>query len=68
VVADVFGLDPGSVTIQTSHDNVDKWDSLNMINLMIALEAEFGISIDIEKVSEMLSVERIVDIIGEIVS
>ena len=39
-----------------------------MINLMIALEAEFGVSIDIEKVSELLSVEHIVDIIGEIAS
>ena len=68
VVADVFGLEANSVTMQTSHDNVDNWDSLNMINLMIALEAEFGISIDIDKVSEMLSVELIVDILAEIVT
>lgn len=68
VVADVFGLEANSVTMQTSHDNVDNWDSLNMINLMIALEAEFGISIDIDKVSEMLSVELIVEILAEIVT
>jgi acyl carrier protein len=59
IVADVFGLDPQSVTGATSVDNVQGWDSLQHLNLIIALEAEFRVSFTPEEIAELTSVEII---------
>jgi acyl carrier protein len=59
VVARVFGLDPEDVTPMTSIDTVEGWDSLRHLNLVIALESEFGVSFTPEEIPELLSVEII---------
>jgi acyl carrier protein len=42
VIADLFGLDPGAVGPDTSPDTIEAWDSLQHLNLVLALEEEFG--------------------------
>jgi acyl carrier protein len=42
-------------------DHVEAWDSISHMGLIIALEQEFGISIDDEKLGELLSAESIID-------
>ena len=42
-----------------SQKNCDKWDSLNHLNLIIALEQRFDISIEPEEIIEMTSLDRI---------
>jgi acyl carrier protein len=59
VVAHVFGLDPDAVTPATSIDTVEGWDSLRHLNLVIALEAEFGVSFTPEEIPDLLSIEII---------
>jgi acyl carrier protein len=59
LVADVFGLDPRAVTEGTSVDTVDRWDSLQHLNLVIALESEFGVTFTPEEIPELVSVEII---------
>jgi acyl carrier protein len=56
VVSKVFGIPADQVTNDTSPDNVKLWDSLQHLNLVMALEAEFGISLSPEEAMEMLSV------------
>lgn len=63
VVADVFGLDPGEVTLATSHETVEGWDSLNMLNILMAIEGEFGVTIAPEEAAEFVSVQRIVAVL-----
>jgi acyl carrier protein len=59
LVADVFDLDAAAVTAATSVDTVPGWDSLKHLNLVIALESEFGVSFAPEEIPELLSVEII---------
>jgi acyl carrier protein len=63
IVAEVFGLPPQEVSIKTSHDDVENWDSLNILNLLMAVESEFGVSISPEEAAEFLSVESIVAVL-----
>lgn len=65
LVSDVFGLDPESVTLKTSHDTVEKWDSLNIVHLVMAVEAEFNVSISPDDAVDFLSVELICAILAE---
>jgi acyl carrier protein len=63
VVADVFGLPVGDVTLATSHQAVEGWDSLNMLNILMAIEGEFGVTIAPEEAAEFVSVARIVAVL-----
>ena len=45
VLADVFDVDAGIVDETTSVDTVEKWDSLNHMIFIVALEAEFNVTL-----------------------
>jgi acyl carrier protein len=63
VMADILDLDPGSIDESTSQDNTSTWDSLSQINLMVALEQEFGITFDPAEAESMLSFTDILEIL-----
>jgi acyl carrier protein len=60
IVSQVFDVPPDQVSLKTSQDTCDSWDSANIINLMIALESEFGVSFTPEEGAGLLSVELVV--------
>jgi len=59
VVSDVLGVAVKDINDETSPDNVEQWDSLSHINLVIAIEAEFAVSLTPEDTIDMLSVKLI---------
>ena len=65
VVSDVLGVPIEKVNDDSSPDTIQSWDSLSHINLILALEAEFTISLSPDDVLEMLSVSLIRTIIAE---
>ena len=65
VISDVFGVLVGQLTEETSPDTIPNWDSLTHINLLLALEAEFQVSLSPEDAMEMLSVRLIRMILTE---
>ena len=50
---------------KTSPDSNEKWDSLMHINLVAAIEEEFGVQISPEEQFDMMSVELVEDIVAE---
>ena len=63
VFRDVF--DDPSITVDdsTTSDDVDGWDSLEHINLIAAVEQEFGVKFNMGQVVSMKNVGEMVDII-----
>lgn len=55
VLADVFGVDPARIDDDASVDTIEKWDSLNHLKLVLALEDQFKVSLNEEQVVEMLN-------------
>lgn len=62
---DLFSAAPGSLTLDSSPDTVEGWDSLQHLNLVLSLEQEFGISFKEEQIVELLSVGLIVETVAE---
>lgn len=62
IISVVFNVELESVLDGASPDNIDNWDSLGHLNLIIALEEEFNISIPDEEVGNLVSV-RLIEII-----
>lgn len=42
-----------------SQSNCEEWDSMNQLNLVVELEAEFGISLEPDEMAEMVDCESI---------
>jgi acyl carrier protein len=65
MVADIFGVPVEQVLPQSSPDTIETWDSINHLNLVLALEQEFGIQFTPEEIEQLLSVELIVALVAE---
>jgi len=59
IMADLFDINSKKINKSTSMDNVDSWDSLKHINLILELEQEFKISLDTKEIESMLSFDVI---------
>jgi len=62
VLINIFQVSPDKISTETTSDNVENWDSMNHINMILALEQEFGISYDEEQAVSMLSVGEIIEV------
>ncbi len=63
VFRDVFDDDSITVTETTTADDIEEWDSLEHINLLAAVEQEFGIKFNMGQVVSMKNVGEMADII-----
>ena len=54
-------LDEGEIGADSTAEEIENWDSLGHIAVCMALEARYGISIPMDKVSELQSVKAIVE-------
>tara|TARA_B100001146_G_C15819346_1_gene280214 strand:+ start:304 stop:534 length:231 start_codon:yes stop_codon:yes gene_type:complete len=63
VMSDIFNIDIGSINNDSSPDNIETWDSLKHMNLIIALEEEFNIELHDDDIVEMLNYNLIIRII-----
>lgn len=62
IFADVFKF-KGAVTSQTSRSDVPKWDSLQHVALIAAIEQNFGVSLSMDEMMEIRSVQDISNIL-----
>jgi acyl carrier protein len=58
-----YVFEDDSINTSISQENYPNWDSLKQLNLMIELEAEFGISIEPEDQSKMKTFEDVVKVV-----
>ena len=63
IVADIFLVEMAQVTERSSPETLENWDSLQHLNLVVALEGSFGLSLSPEEIAAMTSVADIVKII-----
>ena len=65
VFQDVFDDDTIHVNVETTADDIEEWDSLEHINLVVAVEKKFGVKFTMGEVTGMKNVGEMVDIILE---
>ena len=61
LMAATWDVAPETITSETAQPDLPCWDSLGHINLMLALEEEFGLSLEVDDMLEMTSVPAILD-------
>ena len=63
VFRDIFDDESIVVTAETTSNDIEDWDSLEHINLIVAVEQEFGIKFNMNEVTTMKNVGEMVDIV-----
>ena len=66
VMSAVFEIPVESIADDASSDNIENWDSLRHLNLILALEEEFGVSIPDEEVGNLVNYKLIKLVINDI--
>lgn len=64
-VTDVFEVPAESIRSESSPDTIATWDSLRHLNLVLALEQEFGVQFTPEEIEQLLSVDLIESLLDE---
>ena len=63
VFLDVFGMDEKKFHFAMTSEDIKEWDSLSHMNLVSGLEKEFGLSMEIDEISEMDSVKKVIEVV-----
>jgi acyl carrier protein len=56
IVSTVFSIAPESIKDELTPDEIDKWDSVTHMELLSNFEKVFGVTFDMEEISEMQSI------------
>lgn len=64
VAADVFSMPRASLSSASSPETIESWDSVQHLNLVLALESRFGVSLDPEDIEKMKSLGAVEKVIG----
>ena len=65
VVAEIFEIDATEISDEMTPENVDKWDSLNHLRLVTALEQQFGIRLSMQDIQSMQSIASLKTVVGQ---
>ncbi|WP_430475995.1 acyl carrier protein [Thalassospira lucentensis] len=65
VMADILEVEISDIVVDSSPDTIESWDSLQQLNLVSALEAEFSIALTPDDIADMLSYALVRDIVQE---
>ncbi|MBO6111775.1 MAG: acyl carrier protein [Lachnospiraceae bacterium] len=63
IFRDVFDDDSLVIVDETNADDIEDWDSLEHINLVVAMEKRFNMKFNIKEVGELKNVGEMADLI-----
>lgn len=64
-VAEIMGVPSDSLCATTAYGELPEWDSMMMLTLVMELEAEYGVSIPIEKVGDIRDLKDLYEFVKD---
>jgi acyl carrier protein len=64
IAADVFAMDAKTLGKSSSPEQVEAWDSVQHLNLVLALEGRYGIQFEPEEMERMKNLGAIAALVG----
>lgn len=65
IFQDILDVKKGAVNLNSTSSDIDEWDSVATVNIIVALEDEFGIKFKLEDIQTVNSVQDFVDLVQE---
>ena len=63
IFQDILDVKEGTVSLSTTSSDIDEWDSVATVNIIVALEDEFGIKFKLEDIQEAKTVQDFVELV-----
>ncbi len=63
IIADVLDKPDLQLSSDTTAEEVEGWDSFNHINIVVAVEAHFGIKINTAEIEELRNVGELINLV-----
>jgi acyl carrier protein len=61
---DILGLEEGQLTPESSPEDIDEWDSMANVNIIVALEEEFKIKFKLDDIQDVKVVNDFINLVG----
>jgi acyl carrier protein len=59
ILADILEIPPTDVTPETGVETVETWDSFRHLQAILAIEGEYGVQFDPQRIPELTTVAKI---------
>lgn len=64
IVSRIFKIEMSQIQSDFSQENINDWDSLKHLNLVVALEKKFAIQIEPDEIAIMYDLKSIINLIN----
>ena len=68
IASDVFGVPVDRVTAESSPETIENWDSMQHLNLVLAVEEKFGMRFEPEDIEAMKNVGAVAALVEKLQS
>ena len=68
VASDIFGIPVARITAESSPETIENWDSMQHLNLVLAIEEKFGVQLDPEDIEQMKTIGAVAALVEKLQS
>lgn len=68
LISEIFEIPIDQITDNFDHKNIEEWDSMNHINLIVSVEEEFEIEIEEDRILDLMSLNTLSEYVFSAVS
>jgi acyl carrier protein len=65
LAADVLGVSRSEISASSTPQQLDNWDSISHVSLVVAIEEQFGVAFAPEEITDMESIGRIAEMLSQ---
>jgi acyl carrier protein len=63
IASDLFGIPIDKITAASTPETIETWDSIQHLNLVLALEEKFGVQLSPEEIEQLKSIGEVIEIV-----
>jgi acyl carrier protein len=68
IASDIFGIKAEKITAQSSPQTIENWDSMQHLNLILAIEERFAVHFEPEDIEEMNNIGAVAALVEKLQS
>ncbi len=68
IASDIFGIPADKITAESSPQTIERWDSMQHLSLVLAVEDKFGVQFDPEEIEQMKNIGAVAALVEKLQS
>ena len=68
IASDIFGVPADKISAESTPETIETWDSMQHLNLVLAIEEKFGVQLEPEAIEQMKSIGAVAALVERLQS